>query len=72
MYPLIQTHVWARMGEEPELIKKVLDQFIKVSVYDVMYALRHTHTHTHTHTHVHIHIAGNNRWYWKQEARCLG
>ena len=32
MYPLIQTHVWAKIGGEHGLLKMVLDSFIKVCV----------------------------------------
>ena len=32
MYPLIQTHVWAKIGGEHGLLKMVLDSFIKVWV----------------------------------------
>ena len=31
MYPLIQTHVWAKIGGEPDLLRRVLDRFIRVS-----------------------------------------
>ena len=30
MYPLIQSFVWAKIGAEPRLLKRVLDGFIRV------------------------------------------
>ena len=31
IYPLIQSCVWAKIGGEPRLLKRVLDSFIRVS-----------------------------------------
>ena len=30
IYPLIQSNVWAKIGGEPKLLKRVLDSFIRV------------------------------------------
>ena len=32
MYPLIQEHVWAKVATEEDLLRTVLDTFIRVSV----------------------------------------
>ena len=32
MYPLIQEHVWAKVASEEDLLRTVLDTFIRVSV----------------------------------------
>ena len=32
IYPLIQSCVWAKIGGEPRLLKRVLDSFIRVSM----------------------------------------
>ena len=35
MYPLIQEHVWAKVASEEDLLRTVLDTFIRVSVWCV-------------------------------------
>ena len=30
IYPLIQSYVWAKIGAEPKVLKRVLDSFIRV------------------------------------------
>ena len=37
IYPLIQSFVWAKIGGEPRLLKRVLDSFIRVSVLSLPY-----------------------------------
>ena len=32
MYPLIQTHVWAKIGREKDLLRRVLGSFIRMGI----------------------------------------
>ena len=32
MYPLIQTHVWAKIGREKDLLRRVLASFIRMGI----------------------------------------
>ena len=53
IYPLIQSKVWAKIGGEPRLLKRVLDSFIRVGQYlfivsqkNYMYITFTKYTHT--------------------------
>ena len=76
IYPLIQSQVWAKIGGEPRLLKRVLDSFIRVGQYlfivshmyrTLLLLVKYTHTDMHDFKfHVYFTCAA-----WKNTCGCI-